>query len=50
MTLSESEAAGQIGRAMDGIDSCQRQLRLKGGGYDEVRLLTADGVFAMPEV
>jgi hypothetical protein len=25
-------------------------LKLKGGSYGEVRLLTADGVFAMPEV
>ncbi|MFI6883983.1 cytochrome P450 [Streptosporangium canum] len=31
-------------------DTTQMLLRLKGGGYDEVRLLTADGVFAMPEV
>ncbi|MET8339195.1 hypothetical protein ABZV14_38860 [Streptosporangium canum] len=39
-------SAGPI-RQEDGRDA---QLRLKGGGYDEVRLLTADGVFAMPEV
>ncbi|SFL19054.1 hypothetical protein SAMN05216275_16714 [Streptosporangium canum] len=45
--LVELGPAGEFPAGLVGDDLL---LMLKGGGYDEVRLLTADGMFAMPEV